>query len=120
MNEIIDFGAIAGQIGQMGTFLLVFMAIFWYFKSKRKSPNTSVELIELINVMVKQIDDLHRWHNKDDDEGVKIWYVRGSLEKAIVDMTVAIQLMTSTGRENSLFMKMLVEEIKSISEKLSQ
>lgn len=31
----------------------------------------------------RQIDDLWKWHAKEDDEGVKIWYVRRSLEDAI-------------------------------------
>lgn len=27
--------------------------------------------------------ELHRWHDKEDEDGVKVWYVRQSLERAI-------------------------------------
>ena len=48
------------------------------------------------------IKDLHDWHNVNDSDGVKIWYVRGSLEKAIdkladnlVEQTKILQQMAS-------------------------
>lgn len=33
--------------------------------------------------MKSQTSDLHDWHNKDDEDGGKIWYVKSSLEKSI-------------------------------------
>jgi len=34
--------------------------------------------------MARQINDLHDWHDKEDDDGVKVWYVRHSFEEAVV------------------------------------
>ncbi len=104
MNEIIDFSALAGQIGSMGTFVLIFMIAFWYMKGKNKPSDLSE--------MKAQIKDLHEWHSVVDKDGVKIWYVRSSLESAVSDMTKAIQTMTDAWKDNSLLMKHLVEEIK--------
>lgn len=36
-----------------------------------------------LQIITRQIDDLYNWHNQHDDEGVKIWYVRRSLEEAV-------------------------------------
>lgn len=30
-----------------------------------------------------RIDDLWEWHNKEDGDGVRIWYVRSSLQKTL-------------------------------------
>ena len=35
--------------------------------------------------------DLHEWHAKEDAEGVKVWYVRPSLQEAIVKMADAVE-----------------------------
>lgn len=42
----------------------------------------------------KQIQELHDWHNVNDVEGVKIWYVRRSLEDAIVKLADNIEAET--------------------------
>ncbi len=43
----------------------------------------------------KMCRDLHEWHNKEDDDGVKIWYVRRSLEEAITKLSESIDLQTT-------------------------
>jgi hypothetical protein len=49
--------------------------------------------------MVDYMEDLHKWHDKEDDDGVKIWYVRRSLEEGIKKLPVTLekqrQLMSS-------------------------
>lgn len=42
----------------------------------------------------KQVDELHAWHDIVDDEGVKIWYVRRSLEEAISKLHTSIDKQT--------------------------
>ena len=42
----------------------------------------------------KKIDDLHKWHDVQDSEGVKIWYVRRSLEDAITKLAENIDTQT--------------------------
>ncbi|KKN63498.1 hypothetical protein LCGC14_0500880 [marine sediment metagenome] len=42
------------------------------------------------NKMASQVKDLHVWHNVHDSDGTKLWYVKGSLEKSIRQLTTAI------------------------------
>lgn len=51
-----------------------------YLESQHKRLEGIFERIE------KQVDDLWDWHNKDDSDGVKVWYVRGSLEKSMKEL----------------------------------
>ena len=44
----------------------------------------------------KQLTDLHEWHNVSDDDNVKVWYVRKSLEKAMLEMSESINNMTAS------------------------
>lgn len=44
--------------------------------------------------MQQQIRDLHIWHDKEDSQGVKTWYVPRSLEAAIVKLTDSIDRQT--------------------------
>ena len=44
--------------------------------------------------MDRYIAELHQWHAKEDDEGVKIWYVRASLEKSIDELAAAVVKQT--------------------------
>jgi hypothetical protein len=40
------------------------------------------------------LKDLHEWHNREDSEGVKIWYVRPGLERAITSLSACIERQT--------------------------
>jgi deoxyribodipyrimidine photolyase-like uncharacterized protein len=51
-----------------------------------------------VNKVVKQIDELHAWHNKEDDDGVKVWYVRKSLEDAIEKLASAINKLSESAQ----------------------
>ena len=46
-----------------------------------------------------KVEDLHKWHDREDDEGVKIWYVRKSLEASIKKLPITLaeqrELMSS-------------------------
>lgn len=47
-----------------------------------------------LQVIARQVAELHRWHDVSDSEGVKIWYVRRSLEEAIDKLADNIELET--------------------------
>ena len=42
----------------------------------------------------RQVDDLHEWHSQTDEDGVRVWYVRQSLEKAIDRLARTIEAQT--------------------------
>lgn len=47
------------------------------------------------NKMKSQIHDLHMWHDKDDGDGVKIWYVRKSLEDNMKNLADTLGVLTT-------------------------
>ena len=44
--------------------------------------------------LARQQEDLWQWHSREDDEGVKVWYVRRSLEDAIKELSLSIRTQT--------------------------
>ena len=51
------------------------------------------------NLQAKQIADLWEWHNRSDEEGVKVWYVRKSLERSINRLADNVQEQTQVLRD---------------------
>jgi len=60
-----------------------------------------------VYAMKTEIHDLHDWHNKEDEDGRKIWYVKQSLEEGISDLNTNV-------KENTLVLKGLTAVIKNI------
>lgn len=58
--------------------------IFDFLKQYRGNGSTTNENGKINwHAVVKKIDEMHHWHDKEDEDGVKVWYVRTSLERAI-------------------------------------
>ncbi len=53
----------------------------------------------LIRQMARQVNDLHQWHNVKDGDGVFSWYVRRSLETAIIKLAENIEAQTELLRD---------------------
>jgi len=49
---------------------------------------------ERFRKMERQIEDLHDWHDQHDEDGAFKWYIKKSLEVALVAQTSAAQAMT--------------------------
>jgi len=57
--------------------------------------------------MAQQIDRLDEMHAKTDEDGVPVWYVRRSLENALVDLNEAIRHQTE-------LLQLLTQELKEM------
>ena len=57
--------------------------------------------------MARQIARLDEMHAKTDEDGVPVWYVRRSLEKAVVDLNEAIRHQTE-------LLQQLTQELKAM------
>lgn len=77
------------QIGVVGLFIMVVLREVFNFVGRNKRNCFDYARIE------RQIAELHEWHAKTDDEGVKIWYVRRSLETAINKLATNIETMAN-------------------------
>jgi len=89
------------QLGVGGIIaLLVLKSVFDFLQTTKfvKNGRPSVEellrqvvatnsaLAEQMQVLVQETHDLWMWHSQTDEEGVKVWYVRKSLENAIMKL----------------------------------
>jgi hypothetical protein len=57
--------------------------------------------------MARQIEHLEEMHAKTDEDGVPVWYVRRSLEKAVTDLNEAIRHQTE-------LLQALTQELKEV------
>ncbi len=90
---------IVTELGIGATFsLIIIKMVFDFVKGRKRNGDGDSKEIEKIKVMVYKIkddvEDLHEWHNKEDDDGVKVWYVRRSLEDAISKLADNISRQT--------------------------
>jgi hypothetical protein len=66
-------------------------------------------LMNKVAELSPKMSDLHTWHDKEDGDGVKIWYVRQSLEKAIAKLIETIQ-------DQSKLMERLVTRLETVEQ----
>lgn len=107
------------EVGPVG-FLLVAVLLtlkvaFDYFNTKKQNEELSKELKsvtkevngvkEVQTETLKVVKQLHRWHDSEDADGVKIWYRRNSFDErmisAIDKLANAIDGLTELQREHS-------------------
>jgi len=89
------------QVGAGGMFaLFVLREVFSFLKERLRCQNNTV-----LDIMAKEIHELHEWHAVTDEDGVKIWYLRRSLENAIEKLTHNLDMQTQLLREMVLSMK---------------
>lgn len=82
-----------------------------------KTLNNKVDRVEEdLEVLSKQSEDMYDWHNKSDADGVKVWYVRQSLENALRDNAKATEAIA----RNIELQTRLLEEMISNQRNLSK
>lgn len=52
-----------------------------------------------VRVIRDKVLELHRWHDQVDEDGVRVWYVRRSLERAVEHMAEATEQLTRLADE---------------------
>ena len=88
------------QIGLGGLVaILILREVFAFLRVKRNQ-----ELSDMLRQHIKddqtylkdiqsKVSDLHVWHNRTDEDGVPVWYVRKSLEASVEKLATAIEHM---------------------------
>ena len=83
------------QLGAGGLFaLLVLREVFGFLKERvRYTHNAALEQ------MAKEVHEMHEWHAVTDEDGVKVWYIRRSLENTLDNFAGAsVKLMVSPNK----------------------
>ena len=97
------------QVGAGGIFaLFVLREVFSFLKERMRSQSSSQ-----MDLIAKEVHELHEWHAVTDEDGVKIWYLRRSLENAIEKLTNNLDLQTQLLREMVLSMKETRSDMES-------
>lgn len=68
--------------------------------------------IDIINQMNRTMFD---WHDKNDEDGVKIWYVRRSLEEALHENVKAINILAKNSEIQTKLLEDMVRQNKEMS-----
>lgn len=75
-------------------------------------------IISRVKVLIKQTEDLWDWHNKEDDDGVKIWYVRSSLQSTLDRLNSVLATQNEFLPKIVTKINTLEEELECLSEEL--
>jgi len=89
--------------------ILILREVFAFVVKRKNGTNktTQDDCLLCIKKIAQQTDDLYRWHDVRDDEGIPIWYVRKSLEKAIDNLSENVAKQTVVLQEQSNLLKTL-------------
>jgi hypothetical protein len=90
MNEALTQLGIGGLVA-----VLVIREVLTFLRERRNNKGNGVDL----SLLAKQIDEMHQWHAVTDGNGVKVWYVRRSLEEAIRQLATNIATQTDILKE---------------------
>lgn len=87
--------------------ILILREVFGFIAKRKNGARHRVcdDCVEGIKAIAKQTDDLYRWHDVRDNEGVPIWYVRKSLEKAINKLADNVEKQTVAIREQNTLLE---------------
>jgi len=95
------------QLGPLGT--LIVFALYIIYKEMKDSKGPEGDTLKRIDRkilgMETQMHDLHDWHDKEDNDGIKVWYVRSSLEESINKLAINVEKQTEIYRELILSVK---------------
>jgi transcriptional regulator len=58
---------------------------------------------------------MYDWHDKSDEDGVKIWYVRRSLEEALHENVKAINILAKNSEAQTRLLEDMVRQNKEMS-----
>lgn len=94
------------QIGVGGALaLLVIREVLTFLKERGPQPRDD---------MYQMVKDLHDWHAVSDQDGVKVWYVRRSLEEAVEKLATTIEKLADTQRATQEVMREMARDLRDL------
>ena len=86
-----------------------------------KSLNAKVDMIEMdLETLSKQSSDMYEWHNKSDGDGVKVWYVRQSLENALRDNAKATEAIARNIELQTRLLEEMISNQRSLAKEQTE
>lgn len=85
-------------------------------KDDIESIGDRLEKTELkIDNILQMSKTMYDWHDKSDEDGVKIWYVRRSLEEALQENVRAINILAKNSEMQTRLLEDMVKQSKEMS-----
>jgi hypothetical protein len=111
--------------------LLTLKELFSWLKDKnlQESDNKIIKMkddIDLAKIKLEKLDykldslvhmnkTMYEWHDRSDEDGVKIWYVRRSLEEALQENVKAINILAKNSELQTRLLEDMVKQNKEMS-----
>lgn len=117
------------QLGAGGLIvLLVLREVFGFLKTRKLGVSSDHLLKDILEELKEQriqmsevlakTKTLYHWHDKEDNDGIKIWYVRSSLENAIEKLAENISKQTDILQQMFAEQKFTRNEIKRLEHEI--
>lgn len=94
------------------------------FENMTKSLDSINEKLVKVEVkvddLVEQTEEMYDWHNKSDQDGVKVWYVRQSLENALRDNAKAVEAIAKNIELQTRLLEEMITNQRMISKEQAE
>lgn len=75
---------------------------------------------ESSDLLLKQSTDMYEWHNKSDQDGVKVWYIRQSLENALRDNAKATAAIAKNIELQTRLLEEMIQNQRSMTKEQNE
>lgn len=128
MEENLDL--ILGALVIPSILLIVKEVVSWFKQKNLQSSDAKIVALtdsikglsdrtDKIEVKVDNLNQMSKimydWHDKSDEDGVKIWYVRRSLEEALHENVKAINILAKNSEIQTKLLEDMVKQNKEMS-----
>lgn len=84
------------------------------------SVSETKELKNKVDSVSKEVHTMYEWHDKDDQDGVKVWYIRQSLENVLRDNARAVSAIAKNSELQTRLLEEMLESQKIVIREQSQ
>jgi len=101
------------QVGVGGIFAVLVIREVLNFLTKRngadkdKGGKLDRVILAALQEMKPKLDELHKWHDQRDQDGVPVWYIRRSLEEAVDKLAESQQMLSDNIRNMTIILERL-------------
>lgn len=89
-------------------------------KSLQSVDEKLIKIDSKVDNLVEQTEEMYEWHNKSDQDGVKVWYVRQSLENALRDNAKAVEAIAKNIELQTRLLEEMITNQRMISKEQSE
>jgi DNA-binding protein H-NS len=89
-------------------------------KSIKEIDDKIVKIDIKVDELVKDSAEMYDWHDKSDQDGVKVWYVRQSLENALRDNAKATEAIAKNIELQTRLLEEMIQTQRVVTKEQSE